>query len=397
MTSLPPALDLALVGGGLQNGLIALAALAARPDLRIAIFERGPTLGGNHTWCFHAGDVPEDARAWCEPLIAQRWDGYHVQFADYERRLDAPYACITAERFHQIVRARIAEAPHGEVHTGTEVVALGAGRLAVRDGDRVRSVTAATVVDARGPERSQGRGGWQKFVGVELQLARPHGVGVPLLMDARVAQVDGFRFIYVLPLAPDRLLVEDTCFSDDATLDVARLRAQALAYAAARGWGDAAVVREEQGVLPLRWDVEVVPPVPGLITAGYQGGWFHPVTGYSFPVALRVAGAIAAALGRGDDPATAVAALVPEHRAQLAFATRLVWMMFQWFPPARRAGVLEHFYRLPEDTVRRFYALATTTRDRARMFIGRPPRGLSWHRMLRTRGGPPRHAEEGAP
>ncbi len=396
MTSLPPALDLALVGGGLQNGLIALAALAARPDARIAIFERGPMLGGNHTWCFHAGDLPDEARGWCEPLIAHRWDGYEVRFADYQRRLDAPYACITAERFDRIVRARVDAAPHGEVHTGTEVVALGAGRLAVRDGNRVRSIAASTVIDARGPERSQGRGGWQKFVGVELQLARPHGLAVPMLMDARVPQLDGFRFVYVLPLAPDRVLVEDTCFSDDAALDVARLRQQALTYAAARGWSDATVVREEHGALPLRWDVEVVPPVPGLITAGYQGGWFHPVTGYSFPIALRVAAAVGRALRGGDDPAAAVAALVPEHRAQLAFAMRLVWMMFQWFTPAHRSGVLEHFYRLPEDTVRRFYALATTTRDRARMFVGRPPRGLSWHRMLAARGGPPRAAQEPA-
>ena len=44
------ALALALIGGGLQNGLIALATLAARPSARIALFERGPTLGGNHLW-----------------------------------------------------------------------------------------------------------------------------------------------------------------------------------------------------------------------------------------------------------------------------------------------------------------------------------------------------------
>lgn len=391
-----PTLDLALVGGGLQNGLIALAALAARPDARVAIFERGPALGGNHTWCFHAGDLPEAARPWIEPLIAHRWDGYEVRFASYQRRLDSPYACITAERFAAAVRARVAAAPGGEVHTDTEVVALGAGRIAVRDGDRVRSVTATTVIDARGPDRSRGAGGWQKFAGVELQLAAPHGLTVPLLMDALVPQLDGFRFVYVLPLAPDRVLVEDTCFSDEPALDVARLRAQALAYAADRGWTVQAIVREEHGALPLRWEVDVATPTPGLITAGYQGGWFHPVTGYSFPLALRVASAIGEAMGTGGDPAAAVAALVPAHRAQLAFAARLVWMMFQWFPPERRAGVLEHFYRLPEDTVRRFYALATTTRDRARMFVGRPPRGLSWRRMLAARGGPPRHALEPA-
>ena len=47
-------------------------------------------------------------------------------------------------------------------------------------------------------------------------------------MDATVPQVDGYRFFYVLPLAPDRLLVEDTYFSDSTHLDVAQLRTEML-------------------------------------------------------------------------------------------------------------------------------------------------------------------------
>ena len=375
-------LDLALVGGGLQNGLVALAALAARPDARVAIFERGGSLGGNHTWCFHQDDVPEAARPWIEPLVARAWPGYEVRFAAYERALASTYACITAKRFDEVVRARVAAAPNASVHLGAEVIAVEPGRAVVRDGARTREVRAATVIDARGPDRAGGTGGWQKFVGLELALARPHGLDVPILMDATVDQLDGFRFVYVLPLAPDRLLVEDTCFSDGAQLDAAAMHARVLAYAEARGWHAREIVREERGVLPMTWDAEVTPPVPGLVSGGYGGGWFHPVTGYSFPIALRLAAAVGEAIGRGDDAAAAVAALVPAHRAQLRFARRLVWMMFRWFPPERRAGVLEHFYRLPEDSVRRFYALALTGRDRARLFLGRPPRGLSLRRMF---------------
>ncbi len=378
-----PILDLALVGGGLQNGLVALATLAARPDARIALFERGAALGGNHTWCFHQDDVPDAARPWIEPLVDRSWPGYHVRFARYERALSSTYACITASRLDEVVRARLAVSPNASLHLGSEAVAIEPGRVIVRARDGgTRDVRAATVIDARGPDRAGGTGGWQKFVGLELALARPHGLEVPILMDATVEQLDGFRFVYVLPLAPDRLLVEDTCFSDGARLDAAAMRARVLAYAEARGWHAREIVREERGVLPMTWDADVTPPEPGLVTAGYQGGWFHPVTGYSFPIALRLAAAVGDAIGRGEDAAAAVAALVPAHRAQLRFARRLVWMMFRWFPPENRAGVLEHFYRLPEDSVRRFYALALTGRDRTRMFLGRPPRGLSLRRMF---------------
>ena len=72
-------------------------------------------------------------------------------------------------------------------------------------------------------------------------------------MDATVPQDDGFRFVYVLPLAEDRVLVEDTCFSDTDILDREALRARALAYAREKGLGPFEVVREEEGVLPLPW------------------------------------------------------------------------------------------------------------------------------------------------
>ena len=40
--------------------------------------------------------------------------------------------------------------------------------------------------------------------------------------------------------------------------------------------------------------------------------------------------------------------------------------------------MLERFYReMPEDTIRRFYALDMTVGDRARLLLGRPPRGFS--------------------
>ena len=54
-------------------------------------------------------------------------------------------------------------------------------------------------------------------------------------MDATVPQADGFRFVYVLPLAEDRVLVEDTYFSDTDLLEREALRERALAYAQEKG------------------------------------------------------------------------------------------------------------------------------------------------------------------
>jgi len=61
-------------------------------------------------------------------------------------------------------------------------------------------------------------------------------------------------------------------------------------------------------------------------------------------------------------------------------------MTFRAYPPAERWQVLARFYRdMPEDTIRRFYALDMTWRDRARILSGRPPRGFSLRSALSRR------------
>jgi lycopene beta-cyclase len=54
-------------------------------------------------------------------------------------------------------------------------------------------------------------------------------------------------------------------------------------------------------------------------------------------------------------------------------------------PDDARRNVLERFYRLPEGTIRRFYAMALTRADRVRLVCGRPPRGFSVLAALQTR------------
>ena len=378
--------DFAIVGGGLHGCVIALALAAARPTARVVLIERDAELAGNHTWCLHADDVPAELADVIAPAIAHRWDGYRVAFVDHERALASPYVAVTSASLARTVRDACARSSL-EVCTGLAVRRLNARRVVLADG---RAIDATTVIDARGPDRYAIAGaphGYQKFVGLELALARPHGLTTPMLMDARVPQSDGFRFFYVLPLAPDRVLVEDTYYSDDATLDRDALTANVHAYADAHGFAIDRVIRREAGVLPLplasTFDAARAMPVADHpLAVGYHAGWFHPTTGYSFPLALRVAALIANA---GADASAAWATATRAHTTQLAFATRLNRMLFRWFAPADRHHVLSRFYRLPEPVIRRFYALRTTRLDRARVFVGRPPKGLSWRSALTNR------------
>jgi lycopene beta-cyclase len=379
--------DYLLVGGGLGNALIALGLLERRPEARVGVIEQHSALGGNHTWCFHADDVDAASRTYVSKLVTASWPRYDVRFPDLVRTLEQPYAAVSSERLDRVVRSAFDESARSRLFLGRRAVRTTARSVTLDDG---RELHADVVIESRGPEHAaDGPGGYQKFVGLELQLRRPGPIQHPVLMDALLPQRDGFRFMYCLPLAADRVLLEDTYFSDDPQLDQPRLEAEVLQYAAQNGYDVDYVARTETGVLPLptRQPDGGNPQPDGPLVAGYQGAWFHPVTGYSFPVAVRLASAIA-----GAQPATlrerVWPALVREQRSQLRFCLLLNRLFFGAFAPDQRRNVIERFYRLPPDSVRRFYAMTLTGADRARILCGRPPRGFSLTRALGSRRRP---------
>ena len=377
-----PAFDYILVGGGLGNALIALGLLAKRPAVRLALVEQGHTLGGNHLWCFHAGDVDGAAHPFVSELVEVRWPRYEVRFPELERTVEDSYAAVRSERLHEVVQGAFARHPDSRLLLGQRASKVGARHVVLQDG---HTLHAEVVIESRGPEAFpvDATAGYQKFVGLELKLKQPCPIAHPLLMDARLPQDDGFRFMYALPLAPDRVLLEDTYFSRSKVLDRARLEKEICGYAEERGFVIDRVVRTEMGILPLptRFTPTANPAPDGPLVAGYQGGWFHPVTGYSFPIAVRVARAIADA-----DPAelrqVVWPALLQQQRAQLRFCLFLNRLFFGAFAPQQQRNVIERFYRLPPDVIRRFYAMSLTHGDRARILCGRPPRGFSLARAL---------------
>lgn len=363
--------DLVLAGGGLANGLLAWRLKALRPELRVLLVEAGGSLGGNHTWSFHDTDLSRDEAAWIGPLVAHRWPRHRVVFPGRERTLGGGYASITSRRFDEVLRAGLGDS----VRLGCAVAEVAPDRVRLEGG---ATIAARAVVDGRGARPGAHMAlGFQKFLGRELRLARPHGLDAPVLMDASVAQDGGYRFVYVLPFAADTLLVEDTCYADGGEIDADALRGRIDAYAAAHGWQVAEVLREEQGVLPivLAGDPQADwRAAGGVARSGLAAGLFHPTTGYSLPDAVRLADLVARL---PDLSAPALFAAVRDHALALwrerGFFRLLNRMLFLAAAPPARRRVMERFYGLPEPLIARFYAARPSLADRVRILSGRPP------------------------
>ena len=362
--------DVIIAGGGLAGGLIALRLRAFRPSLDILVLEAGPVLGGIHTWSCFESDLTPAIRDWIAPMISHRWVGYSVRFPGYERRLTTPYLSIASSQFADHVTKELG----ASIRLNTPVADLNANIAMLADGT---TLTAPLIIDARGPSSGPLVLGWQKFLGQEVELAAPHGLASPIVMDATVDQLDGYRFLYTLPLSPTRLIIEDTRYSDGEALEKADLRAGIADYAELQGWKIASVVREEDGILPIAlggdiaawWDAS-----GAAASVGLRAALFQPATGYSLPDAARLADEIAV-LPRLD---TATVRDVVRQRSMTTWRDRAFFrllnrMLFRACAPELRYRVIGRFYRLRQPLVERFYAARPTLADKARILTGKPP------------------------
>ncbi len=360
--------DVLIVGGGLAGSLAAWRLHATRPERSVCLLETGDTLGGNHTWSFHATDLSPSALAFMAPLITHRWPRYEVAFPSRARTLDGEYCAMTSEHLHAVVSGALG----ARVRLRTAVDALTPTSVRLADGE---TLAAGVVIDARGAEPLDLPLGWQTFLGQDLVCDRPHGVVAPMIMDARVAQRGAFKFVYVLPWSADRLLVEDTAYADAPGVDVEAARRAIADYAVARGWRVSSIAREETGSLPIPLGGRIEPFWRGEVPRiGMRAGLFHPTTGYSLPDAVATASLLASM-----DPMTParvyseMRALATRRWQERRFFRLLNRWLFRAARPEARVDVLEQFYGRPGDLIARFYGARLTTGDQLRLLTGRPP------------------------
>jgi lycopene beta-cyclase len=371
--------DVVIVGGGLSGQLVLHALAAQAPKVTVALIDGRDSLQGNQTWCCHGADLVDGepgprhhaTLAWFLPLVERRWRQHQVRFPRYDRMIDGDYLCLRSSALARAT-ARIMRRPETVLFSGTHVSRVGDDQVTLSSG---RVLRGKVVVDARGAgsDAFAGRTGYQKFLGFEIEASEvPAGFATqPILMDATVAQRDGFRFFYVLPFSRSRFLVEETFFSSTPDFSKDESRARVRAYLAERGVRDFTVAREESAILPMPWAKgDLADP----LAIGYRGGFFHPATGYSLGQAVQVAQRIALSIAQSGPARAPVAETLRDlrkaHRRDHRFARILNFLAFRLIPGAQRRDlVMSAVYRMSESLLARFYAGRQTGWDRLAMLL----------------------------
>jgi lycopene beta-cyclase len=302
-----PPYDLLVAGAGLA-GFAALQALdrVGLGDLRVLLVDEVPRRGDDRTWCFW-----ETRPGAFEGLVAHRWDALDLHGPDgLERRLRvAPYTykMIRGGDFFDAMEGWVANRPRVERRTARVVDVRTEGDLAVAEVDGER-VEASWAFDATAVPRDVPTGYHrllQHFLGWDLvSEGAAFDPGVATFMDFRVPQVDGTCFVYVLPTATDRALVEFTVFSAE-TWPREAYEAQLRAYLRdVRGLTRYRVERTEMGVIPMT--DRPFPATRGsrVHTLGTAGGRTKASTGYTFTRVVRHAEELAWAWAKAGAPSS---------------------------------------------------------------------------------------------
>lgn len=359
-------LDVIIVGGGLAGGLIAKR-LHDR-GVNFLLMESGAVLGGDHTWSYHESDLPIESRDWMKELNSFRWNSHSVQFPKLSRTLSSAYCTILSSDFDRKLTHQISE----KLRLNCKIKDLSMNSVVLEDGT---VLNAKLVLDARGWS-PQGLIAYQKFVGLEVETEEETNLKTPVLMDATVAQIDGFRFVYTLPFSSNRLLIEDTYYSTQPDIKIPELEARIWEYAKSRGWNIRSVIRKEVGCLPipLTATFPLSQRLDAAIPVGLRAGLFHSTTGYSLPYAVATAELIYKLWPSGLAAVeSGLKNWIEDNWNQQGFYRLLNRMLFWAAKASDRYKVLQKFYTLPAETIERFYAGNSTMIDRARILSGRPP------------------------
>jgi len=276
--------DLAILGGGCAG--LSLARELAALDIKksVLVLEPRETYHDDRSWCFWARDQHPLAawvsHAWSSWLFGREAGDMHARDCSGYN-----YQYIRSADFYRESLKAVAQCPAIKLELGSAVSSVKTHEEGWEvDVANQDTFIARQVVDTRPPpqdviDRSTL---FQCFLGVEIKLERPASIGqgqMELMTDMRTVNGE-FCFTYILPYAPDHLLVEVTFFSGQPpTLEV--LEAELDQLLAKRGWAGAKILRTECGSLPMG----LPEPPKDLATpmrAGLRGGALRPSSGYGF-------------------------------------------------------------------------------------------------------------------
>lgn len=248
---------------------------------KILIINRDEKNTNDHTWCFW-----EKGNSAFDEIIFRCWDKFWFHgtqgFSELLSLNDYQYKMIRAIDFYEFIIPKL--------EANSNITFLQADILEVEN-DLVKTgkdefFAAEFIFDSftrKTYDNPKYHNLWQHFLGWEIETSdNVFNKDEPTLFDFRVEQENECRFIYILPLAENRALIEFTIFSDNL-IEREEYEANLRKYIAEILKVENYRINEtEFGIIPMSDEPHEQSPNAKIIRIGTSGGYVKPSTGYSF-------------------------------------------------------------------------------------------------------------------
>ena len=386
--------DIAVLGSG--PAALAVGAACARRGASVTLVAPDPFEPWRPNYCLWRDELPDSLAsliecAWPEVAVASRYG---------EQTLKRGYVKIDNEALRHFFWKHL---DAGD----TRVIAEPAVRLEPRDpGTWVHTardsvVRARVVIDASGAtspfvRRVHTRApAFQVAYGLLLD-APGHGFPVhrATLMDFRPAAAnlgEPPSFVYVLPLSPDRVFLEETSLARRPSVSMALLQKRLDARLESLGLQGCEHLGEEHCSIPMGLGL----PIHGqsLVPFGAAAAMVHPASGYSIAHVLRKAEPVAAALTEPLLAGDAELAVAAANAALWPRSDRTAWELYGFgletlisMDTQEIGRFFDAFFRLPLEDWAGFLKGVLSPRElgavMTRLFRSLPA-SVRWH-LVRT-------------
>ncbi|MEM8970512.1 MAG: lycopene cyclase family protein [Pseudomonadota bacterium] len=356
-----PDVDVAILGGGCAG--LSLGARLVGSGVSFQIIESRTSYHNDRTWSFwRTGSHP------FENLIRQSWTRWSVAGPGgvVERKSSSmPYQTLEGAAFYTAMREKIARDTAGGLLLGATANQVATCREGMRVTTSVGELSAQSVIDTRPIERRPSIG--QFFVGQEIATSRAvFDTETVQMMHFRNGYSNGVDFLYLLPFAPDRALLEVTSFAPTSpgqdimqswlNDEIERLNTD--------GYD---VIRSEAGALPMDVNFRAAQQ-KGVVHCGLTGGAARPSTGYAFQRIQVQAQTLAAQLINGKK------LMIPRDDTVLQVMDATFLRVLAAAPSRGPALFKSLFERVAPHRLERFLSGSTLLRDRLAVVAALPPR-----------------------
>lgn len=359
-------------GAGLAGLALAAELLDGGERREVVLVDRRRGWSRDRTWC--AWDVGDPLPA---AVADARWTSWEVRARGRRVRATARrhlYLHVRGDLLYEALLERLGDQVTWRLGEAVQDLRDDGAAAVVRTASG--ALRASVAVDAMGGGGPLLRGRppgevelRQRFLGWEVRTERPvfdPGTAVLMDFDAVPAAPGEARFLYVLPFAPDRALVEDTVIGRGPHA-AARARATLDGWLARRGAGAYEVLHEERGAIAMTtWPFPAVRS-PRLVAAGAAAGGVRPSSGYGLVRTLRHARALARALAGGGSLPTRAGG------ARAAALDRVFLRALDPDPGAFAGWAAAMAAGVPADVFARFMADASSPADELRVIAALPP------------------------